>query len=219
MPNQSTLWPDSETLLNALDHSIRSPLNAIYHHTELLLMGLDGDLSETVKADLQIVADEAHKLNEVLAQLLRWLPFQMPEIVQLPINIARLMQQVVRELSIDLEHNVSQRLDEVVEQNVQVVANEEMLQQVFKVLLSYFMGQREYPDATVLFQVNGGSVEIGFSASIPADANGSLSKLDGSTSVDLLMSTILVERMQGQWIMNSSESGNSLKLIFPRRTD
>ena len=86
---------DRKNLLAQLDHSLWSPLNAIYHYSESMLLGMDGDLSETARVNVQTIFDKAQSLHTALKKLLAWLPFEAVGLIPASINIAYVLNQAI----------------------------------------------------------------------------------------------------------------------------
>src|SRR5215471_5785838 len=95
MTDDSNQTPERKRLLEMLDHSLRSPMNAILHHSELILMGIEGEISEAVRADVQTIADEAQALTDVLQRLLMWVQLQASGLARERINITGLIRTAI----------------------------------------------------------------------------------------------------------------------------
>lgn len=220
MKNKFDLPLDRPSLLAALDHSLRSPLNSIFHHSELLLMGLEGDISEAVRADVQTIADEAQALNSVLQRLLLWVQLEASGPARSRVNIARLTRTAIREAQSAIDRAGKQLVSNIVDQVILVLADEKVLYQIVLSLLLHSAEDRESPHIAVTLQSENDSVLLIIGNGPMTAANTPKAKLGGGTIADLLLSSVLVEQMGGQLtISQSSASNQAIGLHFPRITE
>ena len=56
--------------LARMSHELRTPLNSIIGFADVLLMGLDGDLTERMVEDLQLIRSSGHHLREIIGDIL-----------------------------------------------------------------------------------------------------------------------------------------------------
>jgi len=218
MKNESNLPLDHQNLLAMLDHSLRSPLNSIFHHSELLLMGLEGDISEAVRADAQTISDEAHALNSVIQRLLTWVELEASGLTRARINIARLTRAAIGDIQSEIMRSGKQLINHFPDQDIEVLADEKALYQIILGLLYHFIEGGESPHINVTLQAENNSVLL----SIDNDRTSTTNKpqLGGRTIADLLLSSILVEQMGGQFIISQpSGSDQVISLHFPRIMD
>lgn len=61
---------DHRELLRQLHHSVKSPLTSISNLTEMLLLGIDGELSLGVRQDVQTMSDDTQRLQQAVEKLL-----------------------------------------------------------------------------------------------------------------------------------------------------
>jgi signal transduction histidine kinase len=56
--------------LARMSHELRTPLNSIIGFADVLLMGLDGDLTERMTEDLELIRDGGHHLRDIIGDIL-----------------------------------------------------------------------------------------------------------------------------------------------------
>ena len=209
---------DRKNLLAQLDHSLWSPLNAIYHYSESLLLGMDGDLSDTARVNVQMIFDKAQSLHTALKKLLAWLPFEAVGLIPAAINITYVLNQAMSMASINfaggqIHINQDANLD------IQVIADEKILYQIISTLLSYLVKDGVTSTINVELHLLDRSVEVNFSAVLEAGTDVPASHFNHQASADLLMSSIFVERMGGQLLLKPPSEGEGFRLVFPRLAD
>lgn len=215
MNDESDLTLDRQSLLATLDHSLRSPLNSIFHHSELLLMGLEGEISEAVRADVQTIADEANALNSVLQRLLKWVQLAASGLTRERINIARPIRAAIGDAQSDIDRTGKQVISNVADQDIQVVVDEKALYHIVLGLLFHFIENGGSPLINVTLQVEDRSVLL-IVSNDPITTDSSKPRIGDRTIADLLLSSIVVEQMGGQLVLSqSSGGGHVIRLFFP----
>jgi signal transduction histidine kinase len=220
MNDKSDLTLDRQGLLAILDHSLRSPLNSIFHHSELLLMGLEGEISEAVRADVQTIADEAQALNTVVQRLLIWVQLEASVLTQERINIAHPIRTAIGDSQSEIDRAGKQITSNVGDKDFRVLAYEKALYQIVLALLFHFIENGESQRIYVTLQAENGSVSLNVSDDRVTGPDSPKPRFGSRTSADLLLSSILVEQMGGQLIMSQPSSGKyAIGLLFPRITE
>ena len=105
--------------LARMSHELRTPLNSIIGFADVLLMGLDGDLTERMVEDLQLIRSSGYHLRDIIGDILDMSkieagrleliiePFDVERIAgELMATAAPLAEQKGLTLKLDIAHNV-----------------------------------------------------------------------------------------------------------------
>jgi signal transduction histidine kinase len=84
-------WAD---LVRSVHHGFVSPLNSIMNLTDMLLLGLEGKLSDKVRADVQDIAEDAQRLNRVVVAALEFFSFDESRLQREPVELGFLKAAV-----------------------------------------------------------------------------------------------------------------------------
>jgi signal transduction histidine kinase len=216
MNSKSNAPIDREYLIADLAHALRSPLGVIFNHVEPLLLGLDGDLTDVVKKDVQVIADGAYAVSAAVGKLLAWIEIEAARLTQTPITIAPLIQQVIYETHASAERAGIQVISSIADKTIQVSADERALYQIVSALLTYFIENGAGTRLNVVLSTDDEAVSIRFSCDGEAIPVASSSSRKNNASIDLLMSSILMERMGGFLVMDTdADSREAFSLVFP----
>lgn len=215
MNGQSNVTLDRQKLLAKLDHSLRSPLNSIFHHTELLLMGLEGDLGDVVRADIQTISDEAHALNGVVQQLLLWMELAAAGLTREHINFARPIRAAIRDLQAVIDRAGKQIISDVIDQDIQILADEKAIYQIVTGLLVHVIETSESPGIKITLQAENQLASLKVSTDQATSAASPKPEFASRVITDLLLSSLLVEQMGGQLSSEASGSSYAIGLVFP----
>ncbi len=83
-PAKSLDWSD---LVRSVHHGFVSPLNSIMNLTDMLLLGLEGKLSDKVRADVQDISEDAQRLNRVVVATLEFFRFDESRLQRQPVEL------------------------------------------------------------------------------------------------------------------------------------
>jgi len=217
MKDDSNQTLERQRLLEMLDHSLRSPMNAILHHSELVLMGIEGEISEAVRADVQTIADEAQALNAVLQRLSMWVQLEASGLSRERINITRLIRTALGTAQSEVDRAGKRFISNIADQDIQVLANEQALYQIVTRLLVDLIETGESPRINVTLRAENSSVSLSIGSDGVSTTDSSKARLGDQMVADLLLSSILIEQMGGQLITSGTSGSNQvIRLLFPR---
>jgi signal transduction histidine kinase len=83
--------------ITMMSHELRTPLHAVNGFAELLLLGMSGELSETAKADVQLIYDNGQHLLELINDILDISQIEAGHIQIVPelLNVAEFVENVL----------------------------------------------------------------------------------------------------------------------------
>jgi len=223
MATQQGRGLNRQQLMAELDHAVRSPLSSIFNRTDLILAGLEGDISEDVQRDVEIIATEAQRLYETLERLLQLTQVEVFPPERQPINIRLAVEEAVRKVQSQVEHEGRQLVVSVSDALPTVLAHALSIQQLVQLLLLVTI--RGSTDAVVRLQVSIdtsaiavhiGAGEVSANEDKVTIANLSREFVEGSISVDLLLGSLLAEQNGGElWATHGSEDHTILHFTIP----
>jgi signal transduction histidine kinase len=129
----------NEFLAN-MSHELRTPLNSVLGYAEVLLTGLDGDISEEQREDVQSIYDNGKHLLNLINDVLDLAKIEAGRMAlkMEEVDIAELLEQV-RKNSLGMVHALQRPLEVVAEIDPDlpvIVADPVRISQVFNNLLS-----------------------------------------------------------------------------------
>jgi signal transduction histidine kinase len=198
--------PDHTELLRDLHHAVNSPLSSIFNLSEMMLLGIEGEMSAEVRQDVQSIADDAHRLHhasEGLLEFIRMVTADRP--VQL-VEVGELLKMLVNESMTPLTVGLSTTTQPLV-----VMGNEDALRVIFQKLIASLMHRDQSATLTIDVQPDGDLIR--FSIAHEENADDTNVKSDFASSLDLLLCEHLV-RLQGGTLWFDTSASTQKILYF-----
>ena len=217
-----------EAFSYSVSHDLRAPLRAIMGYSEILLQECRPTLSADAQRQFDTISAAAHRMGELIEDLLELAHLSRQTLLKVQIQPARLVKQVLGELrSAHPDREVAIKMAELPE----CMADESLLRQVYVNLLSNafkFTGQRnpavveigtlEQPDETVYFVRDNGA---GFDMQHVARLFGVFQRLHGAsefagTGIGLSIVQRIVNRHGGRvWAEGAVGEGATFYFTLP----
>lgn len=86
---------DETDLLRSAHHAVRSPLGSILNVTEMMLLGMDGNLTLSQRTGVSSIVEDAQKLHRVGELLLEYVRVVESPVKPYPVDIRQIMREVV----------------------------------------------------------------------------------------------------------------------------
>jgi light-regulated signal transduction histidine kinase (bacteriophytochrome) len=196
--------PDHTELLRDLHHAVNSPLSSIFNLTEMLLLGIEGEMSAEVRQDVQTIADDAQRLHRASEGLLEFIGMVTADRPVQPIDVGELLNVIGNGLDLSLTVQLP-----TITQPLLMLGNKDALRLIFQKLITSLM--RGDQSTTLTIDVHPDDDLILFSISRDEIREATHDKRDFASSLDLLLCEHLL-RLQGGalWFDTSAPTQKTL---------
>ncbi len=123
---------DHTEALRNVHHSVNSPLTSIFNLTEILLLGIEGDMSAEIRKDVQTIAEDAHHLHRALESILEFIGLVTETRSFQSIDISKLIHSVLKDSGSLISTSITT-------EPVIVMGDERTLQIIFQKLVDYLI--------------------------------------------------------------------------------
>jgi signal transduction histidine kinase len=216
-----------------MSHELRTPLNAILGFTQVVLMGIDGPLTEAQRTDLTAVHENSQHLLGLVTNVLDITRVQTGEGLDLAfasVNLKPLIEDIMSAATALVEDKPIELHQEVQPDLPSVWGDESRLQQV---ILNFLSNAAKFTDAGSITlrawgdaeQVTVSVVDTGVGIAPEHQAiifeefrqvDGSLSRKAGGTGLGLPISRHLVEEHGGRiWVESAPGEGSTFSFTIP----
>lgn len=181
--------PDRTELLRGLYHAVNSPLSSIFNLTEMMLLGIEGEMSAEVRQDVQTIADDAQRLHYALEGILEFIKTATTNYSVQPVDASELLNAIVNSLAPSLSAHLS-----ITSQPLMVMGNEDALKLLFQKLTAWSIRTTVGQIPAINVQPEDDAIQ--FSISLESNMDTASARREFSSSLDLLLCDILL-RLQG----------------------
>jgi light-regulated signal transduction histidine kinase (bacteriophytochrome) len=198
--------PDHTELLRDLHHAVNSPLSSIFNLTEMMLLGIEGEMSTEVRQDVQSIASDAQRLHRALEVVLEFIGTVTTEHPVQAVDVGELLKSIVTESVLPLTIQLPQ--------SMVAIGNENTLKLIFQKLLAYLMRGEQSARLVVDVQPDGDLIR--FSIAHEENTDDTNVKRDFASSLDLLLCEHLL-RLQGGALWFEASASTQKTLYFSLR--
>ncbi len=181
--------PDRTELLRDLHHVVNSPLSSIFNLTEMILLGIEGEMSVEVRQDVQTIADDAHRLHHALEGILEFIRTVTTNYSVQLVDVNELLKAIANHFDSSLTVHLP-----TISQPLMVIGNEDALKLILQKLVAYSIRATAGQIPVINVQLNDKAIQ--FSISLEGNIDSRNVRREFSSSLDLLLCELLL-RLQG----------------------